>query len=213
MKESPVLFNSDMVRAILEGRKTETRRVIKDQPNYNLKYGQTHKDLERNILRRCPYGQPGDQLWVRETFCPYPEESTGRIYYRASHETQRDRAKTNTKLPKHLYNWKPSIYMPRTASRITLEITEIQVERVQDITEEEALAERVEYRTDGMFGAETGNKGYVDYHKMFSTQKHPSLCVHKKTAKESFHSLWDSIYKNWDDNPWVFVIKFKRIEV
>ena len=120
MKEHPILFNTEMVRAVLEGRKTETRRIIKPQPNYHLRHGQKDKDLEGNVLRRCPYGQVGDRLWVRETFSLYTWKPVNNVIkteyiYRADDPPYDD------------IRWKPSIFLPREASRITLKITEIKV--------------------------------------------------------------------------------------
>ncbi len=202
MKKRPILFNSEMVRAILEGRKTETRRVIKDQPNYNLKYGQTHKDLEKNILRRCPYGQVGDWLWVRETFFEEYNPITAKQYdparyiYRATNteevlQMDEDGFTKTNKDGSMASPWKPSIFMLREASRITLEITEIKVERVQDITEEGAIAE-------GTISTAELTESRDDYYGLY--------------ASEHFQDLWNSIYKNWDDNPWVWVITFKRVD-
>lgn len=139
MKERPILFSGEMVRAILEGRKTQTRRVIRDNllsrfddlnldsysdrnPSYETECGQLvlMTDL-------CPYGQVGDRLWVRETwaYCPYRDC----FFYRADNFSE------------DKFKWKPSIHMIRAASRITLEITGVRVERLQDISEEDAIAE------------------------------------------------------------------------
>jgi hypothetical protein len=115
MKERPILFSAPMVRAILDGRKTQTRRVIKEK----LMRG------EGAHVNNCQYGKPGDRLWVRETFCYH--DYLARYLYKADGVTG--------------VKWKPSIFMPRIASRIMLEITGIRVERLQDISEEDAIAE------------------------------------------------------------------------
>lgn len=129
MKERPIIFSTPMIQAILEGRKTQTRRVVKYRP-----YAQDDAPVH---LHECPYGVPGDRLWVREAwgqgyFTPPGDDTTeGAIHYRA------------TELDAHV-TWKPSIFMPRWASRITLRITKVRVERVQNITGKDAIAEGVE---------------------------------------------------------------------
>lgn len=139
MRERPILFNGEMVRAILDGRKTQTRRVIKNpewreegeiEPGGICVPGSHHYELQN----KCPYGKPGDRLWVRETFEPYCQ---GTVLYRA---TDSDR-KNNWGGDSH--KWKPSIHMKRWMSRINLEITNVREERVQDISEEDAKAEGV----------------------------------------------------------------------
>ena len=196
MKERPIIFKGDMVNAIMEGRKTETRRIIKPQPPEDVgkifgpeeyepaeydKYGEMFPgkpvfgiyDEDGDYGIKCPYGQIGDRLWVRETFREI-EMTDGRPYaYRASGDII------------GCWHWKPSIFMPRKASRINLEITDIKVERVQDIIADGALA-------DGGWKYNT--------------------CPFYKAPIKSFQHLWDSINKNWNDNPWVWVIKFKRME-
>lgn len=197
MTERPILFNGEMVRAILDGRKTQTRRPV-------------HKDIAsaivgtgENVLYRCPLGQAGDRLWVRETFVQGwdIEPETDRLmqfdddgnelpkntWYRAtdSHIHWSDEAGWETNTP-----WKPSIHMPRSASRITLEIIDVRIEPVQEIIEDDALAE----------GCEVSNYPYN------------ASCGETKWATDHFEELWNSIYKNWDQNPWVWVIEFRRIE-
>lgn len=196
MKERPILFSAPMVRAILEGRKTQTRRVIKGEG------------------RVCPQGQPGDRLWVRETFClessqeyelsdsQYPRDgrptknevdtceggSWAVPWYRATDgepnivpDDLEDSSDDRTR-------WKPSIFMPRWASRIMLEIVSVRGERLNSISEEDAKAEGV----------------YA--HPNFTTPVYGM----------QFRDLWDSINGKrgigWDKNPWVWVIEFKRIK-
>ncbi len=170
-KERPILFSGEMVRAILEGRKTQTRRTV--NPSW------------RGALVKsycCPYGVPGDRLWVRETFAEGVvgcEEQAG-YSYQADHWDKKHGDGPNK------LHWIPSIHMPRRASRITLEITGVRVERVQDISEEDASTEGVEW------------KNMDDW-------------PHSK----AFKTLWDSLAKpgaKWEDNPWVWVIEFRRIE-
>ena len=164
MKEIPILFSSPMVRAILDGRKSQTRRVVKS-------------------LHLCPYGEKGSILWVRETFVALSKDN---ILYRAD-----DRYPDSITPLK----WKPSIFMPRWASRITLEITGVRVERLQDISEEDALTE----------GCENYLCGGYDF------SYHGYEC---KPAVANYRRLWDSINGKkypWKSNPLVWVISFRRI--
>ena len=197
MKEIPIIFNSEMIRAILGGRKTQTRRPIKPQPVYKFKHleeGLGYKASEGNLYAgfyeegtsgmyvKCPYGKVGDRLWVRETFC---EVSLGAEL----------RYKATDKKPA-IQNWKPSIHMPRWASRITLEITDVRVERLKEIKPDDCLKEGiiVDRKLDKMFSKKEINESTI-------------LC---------FWGLWHLIYGkteyNWDINPWVWVIEFKRLD-
>ena len=206
MKEHPILFSAEMVKAILEGRKTQTRRIIKPQPelktyphldnvyseeeqkfitrpNVNLfwKGTQTHID---EFNQRCPYGKVGDQLWVRETF---GKDFFGTVFYKADDLFVPVGAKAK---------WRPSIFMPRKASRIQLEIVNIRVERLDNISEEDAKAE----------GIEEDNGKYLDY----SNVKSKHYCL---SAFSSYEELWIKINgkESWEKNPWVWIIEFKRI--
>ncbi len=152
MKESPILFNSEMVRAVLSGQKTQTRRVIK--LNHAGRAGRAGRNWhldDSDVIKACPYGQRGDQLWVRETWAV--EESLNKdapskfskwptwfmaddSYYCNSRQFGFDRGSSKGR-------WRPSIHMPRWASRIQLEITELRAERVQDISNEDAVAEGI----------------------------------------------------------------------
>ena len=201
MKETGILFNGEMVRAILDGRKSVTRRVVKPQPEMvfdgeSLPDGNTYGGWEPILppWSKWPY-QIGDRLWVRETHwvnCAGNKDGSGKdIIYRADD-------------PNWPYGWRPSIFMPRWASRITLEIVNVRVERLQEITEEDAEKEGIR-RTDaeGMrswpwLGADHPTKGTP---KVF-----PS-------ARQAFASLWDSTTDKhpWSINPYVWVIEFKRV--
>lgn len=184
MKERPIVFSALMVRAILNGRKTQTRRIVKPQPKHRAI--QSSKDgkwydadcIHPGIEMKCPYGIPGDQLWVKETFFV---RAAGRCcVYRASLDP------TEAAGIGAMYGgWKPSIFMPRKLSRITLEITGVRVERLWDISQEDAMAE-----------------GQPDI-----SEESP-YC-----AKEWYSRLWESINgkDSWAKNPWVWVIGFKRI--
>ena len=168
----PILFNGDMVRSILAGQKTQTRRIPSKTQQHAL---------------FCPYGHPGDRLWVRERWAadmsfddlpPRMLPPRGMpIYYHATAQCMD-------------YKWRPSIHMPRWASRITLEITDVHVERVQDIHEEDAIAEGIDPRKLSYLSGER--------------------------AVTKFSVLWNSLYAadgfGWDVNPWVWVVTFKRVE-
>lgn len=214
-KERPILFSGAMVRAIREDRKTQTRRVIKPQPDRKLKAGEGDPgfwfvESYHSPAWKCPYGKPGDRLWVRETFSrdatsmyPCPP-----VWYRASESIESDGIHTCPKdkqLPwadclacweeRHgKFKWRPSIFMPRWASRITLEVTGVRVERLQEISEADAKAE----------GIEELSHGFRDY-----LQRDVQM-----DAVSSYESLWESINGagSWDANPWVWVIEFKRLE-
>jgi hypothetical protein len=174
--ERPIAFTGEMVRAILDGRKSQTRRVAKPQPGDNPR----DDGYESTILARCPYGRPGDLLWVKETWCG---GQYGTAYFYKSDWQEHDYGP----------RWKSQRFMPRKASRILLEVTGVRVERVRDISIEDACDE-------GIY------------------QKNPTwedICP--PDPREDFEELWDSINgkkpgKSWDDNPWVWVIEFKRVE-
>ncbi|HFT7982104.1 TPA: hypothetical protein ACU9Z7_001360 [Pseudomonas aeruginosa] len=203
-RERPILFNDQMVRAILDGRKTVTRRVMKPQPvldGHFWTYGGAGWSDRINSLTpvaghslaaRCPYGQPGDRLWVREAWaCTLVAQAPGEewVVYREGDN------RTDYGGP-----WKPSIHMPRWASRILLEITAVRVERLQDISEEQAEAE--------------GTQGCVPYcQSPYDSDGAPACDCMNLTYKESFQALWSSINgaASWDANPWVWVVEFKRV--
>ncbi|KKM73704.1 hypothetical protein LCGC14_1407670, partial [marine sediment metagenome] len=137
----PILFSGEMVKAMLEGRKTQTRRIVKPQPErvndafdgtWDWK-GHLYDDLTLAMILKdnCPYGQVGDRLWVRETFSSDIYHSSGSTLYRADGRDCYTEYGTDRE---HKIRWKPSIHMPRWASRITLEITGVKVERIQDIS-------------------------------------------------------------------------------
>ncbi len=191
MKEHPILFSGEMVRAILEGRKTQTRRPLTKQPLDILPMKipnawitlQT-RDPNHGQHIRCRFGVPGDQLWVKERLFA----AQGITFYQSDNSMVGDY---------RIWKWKnnkiPSIFMPHWASRITLEIVNIRVERVQEITPLDAVAEGISI--DDIKGTET----ISSLHRM------------------RFAYLWNSINAKrgygWDVNPWVWVIEFKRIEV
>lgn len=194
MRERPILFSAPMVRAILDGTKTQTRRVVKPQPVTRGRVDedcvvtigkQTHSGPTRYMLDRltefgCPYGQPGDRLWVKET---HAIRSTGQVVYRADTTDFDPRAADVVG-----GRWRPSIHMPRRASRITLTITDVRVERLQEISEVDAEAEGVAFMRE-----------HTDIDETL-------------TAVQLYAALWDSINGEgaWSSNPWVWVVTFTR---
>lgn len=206
MKERPILFSGPMVRAILSGQKTVTRRVMKPQPQkapVDVVDGVPSWDSPTNYAgevqmntqhgKPCPYGKPGDRLWVREAWAQInvaqaPGE-TWVVYRECDNRTD------------YGGPWKPSIHMRRRDSRILLEVTGVRVERLQDITEDQAEAEGVE-------GCIPSCPGPYDEHG------NPECDCMNLTYVQSFQALWENINgrKSWDANPWVWVMEFKRIE-
>lgn len=200
MSARPVLFNGAMVRAILAGAKTQTRRVVKATPGQQARWltpSLLNMSLRAEIVMggaqfdhpaggpltwvRSPVA-PGDDLWVRETWAEHePDDVQGtRVYYRADHADGESQVR-----PGMFLRWTPSIHMPRWASRLTLRVTSVRVERLHDITEDDARAEGVltlEPRTDAA------------------------------SARDRFTDLWSEVYGRaaWDANPWVWVVSFKR---
>lgn len=214
MKERPILFSGPMVRAILEGRKNMTRRVIKPQPKvFNGRAG--GRDIgwpldNHGRLLACPYGQPGDQLWVRETWCSLKEVGFSvdpkAIAYRASTgQTLKWRDEEDRDEGEETPRWKPSIFMPRWASRILLEVVSARVERVQDISEADAKAE----------GAEAKRWGDLKQIPTSLLMRFGRNLPIDPLYVYGFGELWDSINSargyGWDVNPWVWVVEFKRI--
>ncbi|WP_227724756.1 ASCH domain-containing protein [Yersinia proxima] len=271
MNEKPILFNAEMVNAILSGRKTQTRRIMKVQPSndfyplscageidFDARWycpGVVDKDGYLQPAKKdvygvanedegyiCPLGAIGDQLWVRETFALLgnedgvcidweenlikgDEQAAARIYKASCEQKHGDYGlysipdsaywKPDTTNMKYGGSWRPSIHMPRWASRINLLITGVRVERLQDISEQDAMAEgitakeviietryegggHVEITADRFFFVGGDDEGY-------------------ESAGEAFAELWDSIYgqkegESWQANPWVWVIEFERME-
>jgi hypothetical protein len=212
MKERPILFSAPMVRAIQAGTKTQTRRVVKsvgrdggfvlvEQESgaywpYRSDDGETTfvtvrergDEYLHEIPMCCPYGAPGDRLWARETWAQPgavarsddPVREDGPVVYRADGESA--------------HSWRPSIHMPRWASRITLEVTGVRVERLQDISGADAIAEGIE------------RDALTDDWSSYGQFVGAAL-----TPKGSYRALWDSINGtgSWDANPWVWVVEFR----
>ncbi|ADO48101.1 hypothetical protein [[Enterobacter] lignolyticus] len=213
MIERGMIFNSEMVRALLDGRKTQTRRPVKFKPRepgldlnsiglglgyycngapdrgYVLRSRGGACWNDRTYPAHCPHGKPGDRIWVRETWTPESIDAEDGSYspdYRATANGQPVSGK-----------WTPSIHMPRRASRILLEVSDVRVERLNDISEADAQAEGVAQLRGG-------------YWKHYQ----PEWTQHQLSARGSFVTLWKSIYgeESWQANPWVWVIEFKRIQ-
>lgn len=207
MKEHPILFSGAMVRAILVGRKTMTRRVMKPQPKGAPDNVRAIEVIAAEMLAGdcCPYGQPGDRLWVRETWRPaYDANLFCCVEYRADGTRRKPALGALTEDQGHRFaddcpddpdlnvKWRPSIFMPRWACRLVLEVTAVRVERLQDITEEDADAE----------GLRCGMANPVSPFE-YDWRGH-------------WISLWDSINAKrgfgWDVRPWVWVVSFRRLK-
>lgn len=234
MKERPILFSGEMVRALMAGRKTQTRRVVKPHPPIGHAWSgwcvtSTHRADEgkatwaagtgpflRDVHRvACPYGKPGDRLVVRETFYAYGRWETrfdrrkgrdawhfvdmtiesGKQYRYAADSGDNG---TPERGKGGVVRWwkRPAIFMPRTASRLTLEITGVRVERLQDISEADAIAEGVRAVTDGVATLYSCNSAHCF---LF--------------ARDAYAALWESINGpgSWDANPFVWGLEFRRI--
>ncbi len=212
-----------MVRAILDGRKTQTRRIADisdpfDYPQFNAKvvnfrkktyWFDCQKSHPNHIVNACPYGIFGNRLWVRETWqhsnYPHgPADQDCAIFYRSDYWNDPHGMDGEKSLEGNYRDWKPSIHMPRWASRINLEITGVRVERLQDISEADAIAEGIE-KISAVGDGSGPNK--------FSIHLDGMWC-NAPTAHECYKILWESIngQGSWDKNPWVWVIEFKRID-
>ena len=221
-----------MVNAILDGKKTQTRRVVTqkmnphdflggigDNKNDPYNYGFENPDCLGHFItlpeQRCPYGKIGDQLWVRETFHRPTDQVT--IYRANWREDARARGFDN--IPNTVnWKWTPSIHMPRWASRIQLEITDIGVERLQDISEEDAKSEGIIFAGKSVNGFDMyAHHGAVHTMKELGGSGDSKLADVEfigRTAKQAFMKLWQKINgaESWDKNPWVWVIEFERIK-
>ncbi|QAA74173.1 ASCH domain-containing protein [Klebsiella variicola] len=221
MTERGMIFNADMVRAILDGRKTQTRRIMKLQPKPSKSrpgdFWFSSKKLESMVHvsdlapgnspiadyhlfiqeHCCPFGAVGDRIWVRETWAEAGASAPDLKLYRANYPEHVPSIYENVP-PAEEIRWTPSIHMPRTASRILLEITGVRVERLNAISEEDARAE-----------------GIIDGGCLNCGEPEPCGCANPEPdATDAFAYLWQSIYgqENWNANPWVWVIEFKRVE-
>ncbi len=187
VKERGMIFNDEMVRAILGGNKTQTRRIVEEKF-----YGRAV--AAELLAKHCPYGQPGDRIWVRETYRVHGKATdVATLVYRAS--VRNSWTEQTHRVPVEVCNkpvsekWTPSIHMPRWASRILLEITDVRVERLHDMSEADAKAER-------------------------ATPATYKITPPEAVYRVGFGDIWRSIYgqDNWLSNPLVWVIEFKRIQ-
>jgi hypothetical protein len=228
MRERPILFAGPMVRAILNGEKTVTRRLMKPQPTPSNMGGhswpcpihQTMLHVEQELQNgegiwggladsACPHGAPGDRLWVRETFATLSAGQYEPVKPAYGYGQEVRFAATDPLADCDVgvrgYPWRPSIHMPRWASRILLEITAVRVERLQDISDDQARAE--------------GLRWHSLYKQWGGVESHPASrpeCPQWRWYEEpitAFRKLWESINGagSWDANPWVWVVEFKRI--
>jgi len=229
MRERPILFSAPMVRAILEGRKTVMRRPMKGIAlDWLAGASFTPEYVASPANGLCPYGQPGDRLWVRESwqYADWTDDGYPWVRYAADHAK-----KLHDRSPSEEWSerwtdiwaalsaddnytiddtaadrrWRPSIHMPRWASRITLEVTSMRVERLQDISEADALSEGIrelplqEHEPGAWWCADPlGNQ-----------------TLHFRTPRAAFCNLWESINgaDSWNANPWVWVIEFRRADM
>lgn len=238
MKERPILFSSEMVQAILAGRKTQTRRtrgleeINKNPDDWQFEWADfaltkpyrftqkstiTKKALKNQSFcqaeAKCPYGKRGDILWVRETFTILePEHCMGgmpsRFVYKADCDNTSEDARKDYIKVGYPYQWKPSIHMPKEAARIWLKIVKVKAERLQSLAKSDSINEGI--MPLSMSAMQMAQRGqlYYDYSK-------PKQFFNDGLPPLwSFNSLWCSIHgpDSWDLNPWVWVIEFERLE-
>jgi hypothetical protein len=199
MKERPILFSTPMVQAILQGRKTQTRRIVNPQPLTGMTHvaGNLWRPLEQppslnGKLLGCQYGKRGDILWVRETW--------GKAQSNYAHsDTYLYKADDYPDDFSPVAKWKPSIHMPKEAARIFLKIIDVRVERLQEISQEDAISEGIEFKIDE---TSVSLNSYKIYEANNWWDENPI---------QSFKSLWESIngQESWNKNPWVWVIEFE----
>jgi hypothetical protein len=191
MKERPILFSTPMVQAILKGKKTQTRRLVNE--------GSDSYVTDSGSLKLVgPYGSIGDKLWVRETFCPklLSDEPPGQYYhYRADDNFVE-------------VKWKPSIFMPRVACRITLKITDLRIKRLHDMNDQDALAEGIEMVDDFNWKDYRGKYSGFDFDAKIDSEYGKNL----SGEVTSYASLWSKLngLELWLANPFVWVISFVK---
>jgi hypothetical protein len=239
VKERPVIFSGPMVKAILEGRKTQTRRICKPACDMGGELaGSVHPAKESGWIAwwpgndpgladftklayqdgfQCPYGKPGERLWVRES--AYISQPNFGLPEDATHKDYDGQPRVvsytvdmgfDAKRCAQDYGVKcsPSIHMPRWASRITLEITSVKVERLQEISDEDCKAEGIEHN---WLGSDPCPPEYADEWERYGSDLEAEPCY---SPKESFQTLWETIHgpDSWATNPWLWCISFRRIE-
>lgn len=208
MTDRPILFSGPMVRALIAGRKTQTRRLLKPQPTLNsagLLIWEARGDFVQGKPEDIAFAQRihvGDRLWVKETWAPLtylthndpgPQAIIDGGFYRADEGT----------VDGEVSKWKPSIFMPRHASRLTLTVTDVRVERLQDISESDAVAE----------GIERHKAGWMPYNTAFFEADGTTPAGYHPAPRDSYRSLWNVINgfegpKSWDANPWIVAYSF-----
>lgn len=222
MKERPILFSAPMVRGLLDGSKTQTRRVITPQPTSgplgHVRYSRAASRRDRRtssvsgnptlawwqkgMADMCPYGRVGDRLWVRETHAKVDDNDALRVLYRAD-------SMFDASNPADIsWQWTPSIFMPRWASRITLEITDVRVQRLQEISEADALEE----------GVMRWRSGWSETEKALAFlrggEAREACGADSGVAQRLYYLLWQEINEKrapWSQNDWVWVISFNRV--
>ena len=202
--ERPILFSGEMVNAILSGAKTQTRRVVKPPPAEHTEIWNREKGVAEhseawfsNVLRRCPYGHPGDLLWVRETWFPAPWSDGNKDFVKPLYRADAESDGYVHGFDAGEDKWKPSIFMPRWASRITLKVEGVRVQRLQDISEEDCYDEGID---DSQI-------------QLAQTVALPPCTVNIPTPKTVYRDLWDSLNKKkhpWSSNPWVWAVTFSK---
>jgi hypothetical protein len=194
MKAVPMIFNTEMVKALLDGRKTVTRRPTKKEVTYSESggfccdgwmygLGSTDQKTMTNFTssKQAPC-KAGDLIWVRETFCHQPCGNAPELTVYKSGYPSNLLDRYESVMDEEDIRWTPSIHMPKWASRLTLKVTDVRIERVQDITKEQAKAEGIQ----------------------------PTGCT-KGYWESAYQRIWESIYGNWNQNPYVWVIEFEVI--
>lgn len=225
MKHIPILFSTEMVKALLDGRKTQTRRIVKPQiPSNDIFYlkgkrggkSVSYGSIETKFEVECPYGDNGDILWVRETL--YQEGELG-LKYVADNEYIDDAVIPEVPFKNGSYrNYSfcqvPNIHMPAWAARIFLQVKQIRVERLHCISEQDAIAEGIELTP--LKGYNSKNPMYPKFMgKRYDYPKHyKGVDACQLVPIESFKSLWVAINgrESWESNPWVWVVQFERID-
>lgn len=218
--EKPILFSKTMVQALLQGRKTQTRRIIKPQPSAGVRWnaimlsGKGGWADGHGSLLRCPYGKPGDILWVRESFQRIVDDDNSELIRYAADNPEPIYLvdgdgfhEVNSKGEERFVPFKPSIFMPKEAARIWLEVESVKVERLQEISNNDAMNEGILFYKDD-FGA-FRYKDYLADASGYGDPDHDYPTV--DIATTSFSTLWRKINgaESWNQNPWLWVVKFK----
>lgn len=240
MRERPIVFSGPMVRAIIEGRKTQTRMVVKPKPvgKQRVIEGLAHVTVGMDpsddgrvwyvgdcvnpvVEVRCPYGSPGDRLWVREKWrSAWHEDLFASVQYAADSSYRKPEFDDEDEGHRFAYMcevcngdkepWRSPLHMWREMSRITLEVTAVRVERLQAISHADAIAEGVQTERDHY-----GGDVPLMVHGSVAWHRYDEQACSAVSAVESYRTLWESINGkgSWNENPWVWVVEFKVVEV